>query len=41
MSIFVETYGIEQGLLTPLDITSIVKIAFDYRPGAKDVSLAL
>merc|ERR1711908_203293 len=41
LSLFVETYGTEQGGLTPSDITSIVKIAFDCRPGALAVSLAL
>merc|ERR1712007_329123 len=38
LSVFVETYGTEQGNLTPNDIT---KIAFDCRPGAIAVSLAL
>merc|ERR1712159_278308 len=41
LSLFVETYGTEQGALTPEDITSIVKINFDARPGALAVSLAL
>merc|ERR1712137_1364320 len=41
LSLFVETYGTEQGTLTPQDITNIVKIAFDCRPGALAVSLAL
>merc|ERR1712137_1020553 len=41
LSLFVETYGTEQGALTPQDITNIVKIAFDCRPGALAVSLAL
>merc|ERR1712167_89837 len=41
LSLFVETYGTEQGSLTPVDITNIVKIAFDCRPGAIAVSLAL
>merc|ERR1711964_596241 len=41
LSIFVETYGTEQGALTPDDITNVLKIAFDCRPGAIAVSLAL
>merc|ERR1712083_392253 len=41
LSLFVETYGTEQGSLTPVDITNVVKIAFDCRPGAIAVSLAL
>merc|ERR1719236_460193 len=41
LSLFVETYGTEQGQLTAQDITNIVKIAFDARPGALAVSLAL
>merc|ERR1719314_54425 len=41
LSLFVETYGTEQGSLTPNDITNIVKINFDCRPGAIAVSLAL
>jgi len=41
LSLFVETYGTEQGQLTPQDITNIVKICFDCRPGALAVSLAL
>jgi S-adenosylmethionine synthetase len=41
LSLFVETYGTEQGKLTAEDITSIVKIEFDARPGALAVSLAL
>merc|ERR1712071_464574 len=41
LSLFVETYGTEQGSLTPVDVTNIVKIAFDARPGAIAVSLAL
>merc|ERR1712185_440142 len=40
LSLFVETYGTEQGKLTPQDITNIVKIEFDARPGALAVSLA-
>merc|ERR1712045_272135 len=41
LSLFVETYGTEQGSLTADDITNIVKIAFDARPGAIALSLAL
>merc|ERR1712012_1206526 len=41
LSLFVETYGTEQGSLTANDITQIVKIEFDCRPGAIAVSLAL
>merc|ERR1712130_551620 len=41
LSLFVETYGSECGKLTADDITNILKIAFDCRPGAIAVSLAL
>jgi len=41
LSLFVETYGTEQGTLTAEDITNVIKIAFDCRPGAIAVSLAL
>jgi len=41
LSLFVETYGTEQGKLTSVDITNIIKIAFDCRPGAIAQSLAL
>merc|ERR1712232_180901 len=41
LSLFVETYGTEQGSLTAVDITNVIKIAFDCRPGAIAVSLAL
>merc|ERR1711998_401857 len=41
LSLFVETYGTEQGGLTSSDITNILKINFDCRPGAIAVSLAL
>merc|ERR1712182_122120 len=41
LSLFVETYGTEQGSLTPEDITAIVKMEFDCRPGAIAQSLAL
>merc|ERR1711966_538903 len=41
LSLFVEIYGTEQGALTPVDVTNIIKINFDCRPGAIAVSLAL
>jgi len=41
LSLFVETYGTEQGALTANDITNIIKITFDCRPGAIAQSLAL
>jgi len=41
LSLFVETYGTEQGALTAEDITNVIKIAFDCRPGAIAMSLAL
>merc|ERR1711985_124974 len=41
LSLFVETYGTENGKLTPDDITNILKIEFDCRPGAIALSLAL
>merc|ERR1711879_720660 len=41
LSLFVETYGTEQGSLTAEDITNVIKIAFDCRPGAIAASLAL
>merc|ERR1711862_741801 len=41
LSLFVETYGTESGGLTADDITNILKIEFDTRPGAIAVSLAL
>merc|ERR1711988_977316 len=41
LSLFVETYGTEQGSLTPTDIINIVKMSFDCRPGALGLSLAL
>merc|ERR1712199_105902 len=41
LSLFVETYGTEQGALTASDITNVIKIEFDCRPGAIAVSLAL
>merc|ERR1711976_796004 len=41
LSLFVETYGTEQGSLSADDITNIVKIEFDCRPGGIAVALAL
>ncbi|CAL1143172.1 unnamed protein product [Cladocopium goreaui] len=41
LSLFVETYGSEKTGLTVNDITSILKIEFDCRPGAIAQSLAL
>merc|ERR1712107_660085 len=41
LSLFLETYGTEQGSLTGEDITNILKIEFDCRPGAIAMSLAL
>merc|ERR1711957_735265 len=41
LSVFVETYGSEQGDLDADDITNVIKIALDCRPGALGVSLAL
>jgi len=41
LSLFVETYGTEQGELTADDITNIIKMEFDCRPGAIAVTLAL
>jgi S-adenosylmethionine synthetase len=41
LSLFVETYGTEQGKLDADDITNVIKIAFDCRPGAIAQSLAL
>merc|ERR1712209_217753 len=41
LSLFVETYGTEQGGFTADDITNVIKINFDCRPGAIAVSLAL
>merc|ERR1711937_410554 len=41
LSLFVETYGTEQKGLTASDITNILKVNFDARPGAIAVSLAL
>merc|ERR1712150_120063 len=41
LSLFVETYGTESGALTADDVTKVVKIEFDCRPGAIAASLAL
>ena len=41
LSLFVETYGTENGALTEDDITNVIKVEFDCRPGAIAVSLAL
>jgi len=41
LSLFVETYGTEQGGFTADDITNVIKINFDCRPGAIAVALAL
>merc|ERR1712099_214267 len=41
LSLFVETYGTERENLTPDDITNVLKVEFDCRPGAIAMSLAL
>merc|ERR1711865_1308067 len=41
LSLFVETYGTEQGSLSADDITNVIKVEFDCRPGAIAQSLAL
>ena len=41
LSLCVETYGTEQSALTADDITNVIKIAFDCRPGAIVRFLAL
>merc|ERR1712004_481809 len=41
LSLFVETYGTEAGNLSADDITNVIKISFDCRPGAIAQSLAL
>ncbi|CAK0819738.1 unnamed protein product [Prorocentrum cordatum] len=41
LSLFLETYGTEQGALSAEDITNVLKIEFDSRPGAIAMSLAL
>merc|ERR1712032_1620722 len=41
LSLFLETYGTEQGALSAEDITNVLKIEFDCRPGAIATSLQL
>merc|ERR1712124_157082 len=41
LSLFVETYGSEKNGLTADDITNVLKMEFDCRPGAIALSLAL
>merc|ERR1712222_186387 len=41
LSLFVETYGTEQGALSAEDITNVIKVEFDCRPGAIAMSLSL
>merc|ERR1711862_697470 len=41
LSLFVETYGTERGGLSVDDITNVLKVEFDCRPGAIAMSLAL
>merc|ERR1739845_101819 len=41
LSLFVETYRTEQGELTADDVTKVVKMEFDCRPGAIAASLSL
>ena len=41
LPLFVETYGSEKGELSVDDVTNILKIEFDCRPGAIAQSLAL
>merc|ERR1711966_490332 len=41
LSLFVETYGTQQGNLTPESITNIIKLNFDCRPGALARDLVL
>jgi S-adenosylmethionine synthetase len=41
LSLFVETYGSERGALSVDDVTNILKLEFDCRPGAIAQSLAL
>merc|ERR1711991_665463 len=41
LSLFVETYGTENGKLTADDVTNVLKVNFDCRPGAIALSLAL
>merc|ERR1719465_77411 len=39
LSLFLETYGTEQGALSAEDITNVLKMEFDCRPGAIAMSL--
>merc|ERR1712056_41346 len=41
LSLFLETYGTEQGKLSAEDITNVLKVEFDCRPGAIATSLQL
>jgi len=41
LSLFLETYGTEQAALSAEDITNVLKMEFDCRPGAIAMSLAL
>merc|ERR1712182_36830 len=41
LSLFVECYGSEKNGLTAVDITNVLKMEFDCRPGAIALSLAL
>merc|ERR1712107_360630 len=41
LSLFVETYGTHQGALTTDDITNVVKMEFDCRPGAMGKNMKL
>ena len=41
LSVFVETNGMERGALAAEDITDVINIAFDCRPGAIALSLSL
>merc|ERR1712232_840662 len=41
LSLFVESYGTEKGSLSVDDLTNVLKIEFDCRPGAIAKSLAL
>merc|ERR1712228_974504 len=41
LALFLETYGTEQGALSAEDITNVLKMEFDCRPGAIAMSLAL
>jgi len=41
LSLYVDTYGSEEGSLSAADITDVLKLAFDCRPGAIAKSLSL